>query len=85
MAPKKITRAPYTPKAVRPTWTNQTIRLAVRENKRLKRAALKQKMSFNLWAVNLLTDAANRVLDPPRSTDVEVAASHVSYSDNHEG
>jgi hypothetical protein len=64
MAPKKIYRAPYTPSAIKPEWTNQTIRLAMRENKRLKRAALKKKMSFNSWAVKVLTEAADHVLNP---------------------
>lgn len=66
MAPKKIHRAPYTPSAIKPRWTNQTIRLSVRDNKRLKRAALRKKMSFNAWAVMILMDAADRTLELPR-------------------
>jgi hypothetical protein len=63
---KKIFRMPYTPKSVQVDWTNQTIRLSVRDNKRLKRAALRKKMSFNAWAVMILMDAADRTLEPQR-------------------
>ena len=64
MAPKKIYRAPYTPSAIKPEWTNQTIRLSVKDNKRLKRAALRRKMSFNAWAVQTLLQEAGFVLEP---------------------
>jgi predicted HicB family RNase H-like nuclease len=65
---KVIERMPYTPKAVKSAWTNQTIRLAVSSNKRLKRAALKRRMSFNAWAVQILTEAADAVLNPTKDT-----------------
>lgn len=65
MAPKKIVRMPYTPLALKPEWTNQTIRLAVRDNNRLKRAAKRKKMTFNAWAVMILMDAADRTLNRP--------------------
>jgi predicted HicB family RNase H-like nuclease len=69
MATTKLERMPYTPKAVKSAWTNQTIRLAVSSNKRLKRAALKKKMSFNAWAVQILTEAADAVLNPKSEGD----------------
>jgi hypothetical protein len=55
---------PYTPSALKVAFTNQTIRLAVNTNKRLKRAALKKRMSFNAWAVQTLAEAADAVLNP---------------------
>jgi len=64
MATKKLTRMPYTPKAIKKTFTNQTIRLSTVDNNRLKRAALKRKMSFNAWATQTLIDAAEVVLNP---------------------
>jgi predicted HicB family RNase H-like nuclease len=63
-----VERMPYTPKAVKSAFTNQTVRLPVRDNKRLKRAALKQRKSFNAWAVQILIDAADAVLNPTKDT-----------------
>jgi uncharacterized protein (DUF1778 family) len=64
MATKKLTRMPYTPQSMKPEWTNQTIRLSVRDNRRLKRAAKRRKMTFNAWAVQTLIETANQILNP---------------------
>jgi hypothetical protein len=66
----KISRTTYTPKAFKssPT-TSQTIRLLTSENKRLKRAARKERMTFNKWAVRILNDAADGVLNPKPQGD----------------
>lgn len=48
----------------------QTIRLTDAENKRLKRAATREHATFNAWAVTVLNEAADRVLNPqPKPTE----------------
>ena len=64
MATQKLERMPYTPKALKGVFQNQTLRIEVKANKRLKRAALKSRKSFNAWATQVLTEAADAILNP---------------------
>lgn len=60
MTIRKLARLPVSPRGTK--WVAQTVRLTDAENKRLKRAAKKQRTTFNAWAVTTLNEAADLVL-----------------------